>query len=99
MQMMDAEEKMIVGTLYKVACLLLFVVGVVMGFPALLVLLILPSQPSQMIAVLSALATIAALVDTVSRFKSVAWQALVAPTWLGATGAVLSYVFRNGVQF
>ncbi|MEZ5957515.1 MAG: hypothetical protein R3C27_09930 [Hyphomonadaceae bacterium] len=87
------------GTLYKVACLLLFIVGVVMAFPVLLVLLILPSQPSQMIAVVSALATIAALVDTVSRFKSVDLRALVAATWLGATGAVLTYVFRDGVQF
>jgi Na+-transporting NADH:ubiquinone oxidoreductase subunit NqrD len=99
MQMMGAEEKVIVGTLYRVACLLLFVVGVVMGFPAFLVLLILPSQPSQTISVVCALVTIAALVNTVSRFKSVAWQPLVAPTWLGATGALLTYVFRNGVQF
>lgn len=96
---MRTEDKVIVGTLYKVACLLLFVIGVMMAFPIILVLLILPSQPSQMIAVVSALATIVALVDTVSRFKSPAWQALVAPTWLGATGAILTYAFRDGVQF
>lgn len=96
---MITEEKVIVGTLYKVACLLLFVIGVVMAFPVLLVLLLWPVQPNQLIAVVSVLATVAALLDTISRFKSSAWQALVAPTWLGATGAVLTYLFRDGVQF
>lgn len=97
--MMRTDDKVMMSTLYKVACVLLFVIGVVMSFPVLLVILVWPAQPNQMIAVVTALATVAALVDTVSRFKSVAWQALVAPTWLGATGAVSMYVFRNGVQF
>jgi hypothetical protein len=96
---MITEDKVIVGTLYKVVCLLLFVIGVVMAFPVLLVLLLWPAQPNQLIAIVALLGTIAALVDTISRFKSPAWQALIAPTWLGATGAVLAYLFRDGVQF
>ena len=76
-----------------------FVIGIVMSFPVPLLLLIWPAQPNQMIAVVTALATAAAVVDTVSRFKSSAWQAWVAPTWLGTAGGVLMYMFRDGVQF
>jgi hypothetical protein len=94
---MSTEEKAMVGALYKVACLLLFAIGVVITFPVLVFLLLWPAW-SQFVAIALSIGSIVALVNSASQFKSTARLSFVAPTALGAAGAVLAYLYLDRLQ-
>jgi hypothetical protein len=90
---MTTEDRATVGSVYKVACLLVFATGVVKAFPVLVFLLLWPAW-SQFVAIVLVLATVVALVNSVRQFRSTAWLSFVAPTALGVAGAVLVYLGR-----
>lgn len=82
------------ATLYKVACLLLFVLCTPIAFPAIVIHLVLPTV-TQVGAFALVLAVAVALVNSISQFKSTARSSLIAPTFLAVTSAALAYLFRD----
>ncbi len=85
------------GSLYKVACVLLFAIGLATAFPlvAIMLLLVVPSVigfglPSLLVTAALLLAIGWALIHTPVHWKSMAPTSFIAPTILGLVGATLA---------
>lgn len=99
---MDTEARSTFGSLYKVACILLFAMGIVTAFPFVVYLVLLGIPTFLFAGQLSLLLSVAvlllvgwALLHSISRWKSTTLTSFVAPTILGLTGAVLALFFRG----